>query len=228
MMAADMSNARIAARGGSLYFLLACCFFGSAGTFQWLEAWTYLLINVSFSLSVIVWLKTHNPALLKERLTFMKRTAQPWDKTIMFVGIPFYLAMLIVPGLDAVRYQWSNVSSMIKIFGFIMTAAAFTVFFVVMRENTYLSRIVEIQKDHKVISTGPYRYVRHPMYVSANVLFICLPLSLGSVYGLIPALCMVIVILTRTYFEDRLLMAELDGYKEYSGKVRYRIFPGIW
>ena len=224
----DTSALRIAVRWITMIILQSACFFGSAGTFLWPEAWFYLLITYSLSLCMIVWMKAHNPALLKERMTFMKKTALPWDKAIMIFALPFYLAMLVIPGLDAVRYQWSGLPWLVKIFGLIMTAASFALFFVVMRENTYLSRIVEIQKDHKVISTGPYRYVRHPMYVASNCIFLCLPLALGSLYGLIPSLCMVAVILIRTYREDNLLKAELEGYKEYAEKVRYRIIPGIW
>jgi protein-S-isoprenylcysteine O-methyltransferase Ste14 len=99
-----------------------------------------------------------------------------------------------------------------------------------MRENTYLSRVVEIQKDrgHKVITTGPYRYVRHPMYVGVIILLVSVPLALGSLWALVPGVALTIIIIIRTHLEDKTLHAELEGYKAYAGKVRYRLVPGIW
>ena len=99
-----------------------------------------------------------------------------------------------------------------------------------MKENTYLSRIVEIQKErgHSVITTGPYKYVRHPMYVGVIIMFFFTPLALGSIYGLIPALLLIGLIVIRTYKEDKMLHRELQGYREYAEKTPYRLLPGIW
>jgi len=99
-----------------------------------------------------------------------------------------------------------------------------------MREYTFLSTIGEIQKDrgHRVITTGPYKYVRHPMYVGAVIFFFCIPLALGSLYALIPGLLLVILIIIRTSFEDKMLHKELEGYAEYAKRVKYRLFPRVW
>jgi protein-S-isoprenylcysteine O-methyltransferase Ste14 len=102
--------------------------------------------------------------------------------------------------------------------------------FLVMRENSFLSRVVEIQKDrgHKVITTGPYAVVRHPMYVAVIVSYLATPFALGSLWTLVPAAAMALVLLIRTVFEDRTLHEELDGYRDYAARVRYRLCPGIW
>ena len=99
-----------------------------------------------------------------------------------------------------------------------------------MRENTFLSRIVEIQKErgHRVITTGPYQYVRHPMYFGVIVLFFCIPVALGSLWSLIPSAALTLLVLIRTVLEEKTLHEELEGYNSYAEKVRYKIVPGIW
>jgi protein-S-isoprenylcysteine O-methyltransferase Ste14 len=202
------------------FIFIAGFLFGTAGTFNWPEAWLYIIIQFSLSITFYTWLKKNNPELLKDRLIFRKKTAKSWDKAITTGSLPFLIALLIVPGLDAVRYQWSQVSLAIKTIGFLA----------IMKENAYLSRVVEIQKErqHKVITTGPYKYVRHPMYVGIITLGLCLPLALGSLYGLIPAVFLVIAVIIRTYLEDKTLYEELPGYKEYAKKTKYRLLPGVW
>jgi len=103
-------------------------------------------------------------------------------------------------------------------------------FFSVLRENAYLSRFVEVQKEkgHKVITTGPYRYVRHPMYVGLITLLYSLPVALGSLWTLIPASVLTLLFVVRTYLEDKTLHEELEGYRAYAGKVKYRLLPGVW
>lgn len=204
--------------------------FGSAGTIRWTEGWILFITSCTYSLLVTVWLRKHNPALLKERLTLWKSTAYTWDRIIMVAGIPAYLALFSLPGLDAVRLRWSTVPLVLKGSGFGCYLASMLLIFRVMKENTFLSRIVEIQEDrgHKVISSGPYEYVRHPMYAAAIVSFFSLSLALGSWSGLIPAAALSALIVIRTRFEDLLLRKELSGYPEYAAKVRYRLVPGVW
>jgi protein-S-isoprenylcysteine O-methyltransferase Ste14 len=117
-----------------------------------------------------------------------------------------------------------------KVGGFVGILVSFALIFWVMRENTYLSRVVEIQKDggHKVIRTGPYRYIRHPMYVGVIVLLFCIPLALGSLWTLIPGTLLTALFVIRTHLEDKTLHTELEGYASYADTVRYRLFPGIW
>jgi len=210
--------------------VMSVAFFGSAGTLVWPEAWLYMIIQFSFSAMLGAWLKKHNPDLLKDRMAFLKPTAKNWDKVILIISTVVFIPYLILPGLDAVRFQWSTVHLLIKVVGFIGIILSFILVFWVMRENTYLSRIVEIQKErgHKVITTGPYQYVRHPMYFGVIVLFISIPIALGSLWGLIPGAALTLLILIRTVLEDKTLHEELEGYNTYAERVRYKILPGIW
>ena len=163
-------------------------------------------------------------------MKFLKKSAKGWDKTIVIIGTIAFIPLLILPGLDAIRYQWSQVSIFLKIAGFAGVFTSFFLVFWVIRENRYLTRIVEIQEDrgHKVITTGPYQYVRHPMYVGVIIFVICLPLALGSLIALFISTLIILVFLIRTSLEDKTLQKELSGYKEYAEQVRYRLIPGIW
>ena len=210
--------------------VLLAAFFGSAGTLAWPEAWLYMIIQYSFSMTFAIWLKKYNPELLRDRMAFLKPAAKRWDKAILLVSTIVFVPYLILPGLDAVRFQWSSVPSLIKVVAFIGIILSLVLVFWVMKENTYLSRIVEIQKErgHRVITTGPYQFVRHPMYLAVIVLFNSIPVALGSLWSLIPSAVLTLLILIRTFLEDKTLHEELQGYSSYAEKVKYRIIPGIW
>ena len=210
--------------------VIGAILFGTAGTFDWPEAWIYIVIQFGWSITLSVFLWNHDIDLLKDRMKFTKKSAKGWDKVMTFVSIPFYIPYLVLPGLDAVRYQWSHVPVWAKAVSFIVLVALFLWITWIMKVNTYLSRFVEIQEDrgHKVITTGPYRFVRHPMYISAMILMIALPIALGSLYALIPMAFIIVFIIVRTYLEDKTLHRELEGYVEYAQKTKYRLLPGIW
>jgi protein-S-isoprenylcysteine O-methyltransferase Ste14 len=210
--------------------VLLAAFFGSAGTLAWPEAWLYMIIQYSFSMTFAIWLKKYNPELLRDRMAFLKPAAKRWDKAILLVSTIVFVPYLILPGLDAVRFQWSSVPSLIKVVAFIGIILSLVLVFWVMKENTYLSRIVEIQKErgHRVITTGPYQFVRHPMYLAVIVLFNSIPVALGSLWSLIPSAVLTLLILIRTFLEDKTLHEELQGYSSYAEKVKYRIILGIW
>jgi protein-S-isoprenylcysteine O-methyltransferase Ste14 len=226
----DYFSGQIAIRFVAGIVVMSAAFFGSAGTLAWPEAWLYMILQYSFSTILAIWLKKHNPDLLKDRMAFLKPTAKVWDKVILLISTIVFVPFLILPGLDAVRFQWSSIPPLIKMVGFIGIILSLILVFWVMRENTYLSRIVEIQKErgHRVITTGPYQYVRHPMYFGVIVLFFSIPVALGSLWSLIPSAVLTLLILIRTYLEDKTLREELEGYKSYAEKVRYKIIPGIW
>ncbi len=210
--------------------VMSAVFFGSAGTLDWPEAWLYMIFQFSFSAAMAVWLKKNNPDLLKDRMTFIKSSARGWDKAILWILTVVFIPYLILPGLDAIRYRWSSVPVFLRVLGFMGIVATLLLISWVMRENTYLSPVVEIQKKrgHRVITTGPYRYIRHPMYVAVITLFVCIPLALGSLLALIPAALITALIVIRTHFEDKTLHLELEGYKAYSERVKYRLVLGIW
>lgn len=216
-------------RGIVLLGTLMALFFGSAGTFNWIEAWLFLFLYVVAVTAMVAWLKKNAPELLKERMS-RKKDARTWDKIILVTYSFLVMIMLAVAGLDAVRYQWTHVPVGVRILGFLGFIPAYVVIFWTMRENRYLSEVVRIQEErgHEVCTTGPYRYVRHPMYVGVIIFVICLPLALGSFMALFLSALIILVFLIRTSLEDKTLQNELSGYKEYAEQVRYRLIPGIW
>jgi len=222
--------AKITARFILGLIFIGAILFGTAGTFNWPEAWIYIVIQFGWSVALSIYLWTHDIELLKDRLKFTKKSAKGWDKVLTFVSMPFYIVYLVIPGLDAVRYQWSHVPVWAKVACFILLTALFMWISWIMKENTYLSRFVEIQENrgHKVITTGPYRFVRHPMYIGATILLICLPIALGSLYALIPLVFCIIFMIIRTILEDKTLHNELEEYAEYAQKTKYRLIPKIW
>jgi protein-S-isoprenylcysteine O-methyltransferase Ste14 len=229
-MAKKTLVAKLTARFILGLIFIGAILFGTAGTFRWPEAWVYIVIQFGWSAALSVWLWSHDPVLLEDRLKFTKKSAKGWDKILTFAITPFYIPYLVIPGFDAVRYHWSHVPLAFKIVCFALVTAAFIWITWIMNENTYLSRFVEIQEErgHKVVTTGPYKFVRHPMYIGASVLFLALPVALGSLYALIPGAFCVIFVLIRTHLEDKTLHKELVGYEEYARKTKYRLIPGIW
>lgn len=211
-----------------MYIILALALFLPAWTIFWLQGWIYIIIMIIFSTTYITYLKKKDPELLNARAK--TKATESWDKKIGFFAGIFIIAMYILPGFDTVRFHWSHVPFIVNIIGFIGMTLSLILFFLVNRENTYLSRIVEIQEErgHRVITTGPYKIVRHPMYFAVIVLYICHCLALGSLYALIPCTGVIITIIIRTSYEDKKLLEQLEGYKEYAQKTRYRLIPGIW
>jgi len=212
----------------STIFILAAIFI-PAGTLQWTEAWLFIILYAVGVTAAIFWMKKNAPDLLKERMK-RKKDVKKWDKIFMVIYSIFLLVILVLPGLDAVRFQWSNIPLIVKVLAFIGYIPGFAIAFWPMRENAFLSDVVRIQEDrgHTVCTTGPYKYVRHPMYVGVILIMLCFPFSLGSLYTLIPAVIIVVLFIIRTALEDKTLQKELPGYKEYAQKVRYRLIPGIW
>lgn len=213
---------------GAVIVLLAL-FFVPAGTLNWPEAWVFMTFYLVLICGVFIWLKKKDPGLLKERQR-KKPEAKRWDKILVRVYSGLLTVMCIVIGLDAVRFRWSRVPLTLKVVAFLCFLPSTVLMFWAMRENTYLSDMVIIQEDrgHKVCTTGPYRYVRHPMYAGVILFFLCLPPALGSYYGLIPALIISLLFIARTSLEDKTLRRELPGYRDYAQTVRYRLLPRIW
>jgi protein-S-isoprenylcysteine O-methyltransferase Ste14 len=226
----EVSTLRIALRLLVAFVVMSAVFFGSAGTVAWPQAWLYMVIQFSFHTMTAVWLKKHNPQLLKERMAFLKPTAKKWDKVILVISTIVFFPYLLLPGLDAVRYHWSSVPLPVSVAAYAGVIVSFLLVFAVIRENAFLSRFVEVQKEkgHKVITTGPYRYVRHPMYVGVIILLYSIPVALGSLWTLLPATVLTLLFVIRTHLEDKTLHEELEGYKSYSRTVKYRLLPWVW
>jgi len=201
--------------------------FWPAGTLNWPEAWIYIVLQLGYATIMALYFLKTNPELIRKRME-MKIPPKLWDKVVMIPVVLSMTALMIVPGLDVIRYKWSSIPVYWEVIGFFGFAISSYLLFLVMKENSYLLKTVEIQKDHKVVSTGPYGFVRHPMYLFAIIMIFSIALALGSLYALIPAGISSLGLIIRTHFEDKLLQKELKGYKEYTKKVAYKLIPGIW
>ena len=215
----------------SLVFLaiaMGLLLFLPAGSVQYWQAWAYLGIFFGASFLITLYLINKDPALLKRRLsggpTAEKETTQ---RVIMsFVSIGF-IALLVVPAFDY-RFKWSSVPFYAVIAGDALTVLCFYITFLVYKENTFTSATIEIAGDQKVISTGPYAMVRHPMYAGGLLLFIGTPLALGSYWGLLAFAAMLPALAWRLLDEEKFLAKNLSGYTEYCASVRWRLIPGIF
>ncbi len=209
--------------------LLAATLFVPAGRLDWWNAWAFLAAYLSYVVGLHLWLARHDRALLAER-NRRADDAAGWDKVIIAAYSVLLMVMLITAALDAGRYHWTAVPLVIQLIAWAGVASAMALVTWVMKVNTFLSESARIQweRGHRVVTSGPYRYVRHPMYACVIVSLVCLPLILGSWTGLALAVPLVALFVARTYMEDRMLSAGLPGYSEYASRVRYRLVPGVW
>lgn len=213
--------------------LFAMAILWPAGTWQWWEAWVMIVMWTAYGVVTTHYLLRHDPALLAERLKFLPlhKEQKNWDKVLMSLFFIAGIGLYLIPGFDVVRYEWSEpLPEWMRILAMLIHLPCFLLLGWVMHENTFLSQVVKIDKDrgHKVVTTGPYALVRHPMYIVVIVLLFALPVALGSRYALMLAAFLTLLLIIRTYFEDRTLHAELEGYPEYAKHTRYRLIPGIW
>ncbi|MGH6892307.1 MAG: methyltransferase family protein [Dongiaceae bacterium] len=202
-----------------------------AGTPAWPAAWVYLAEMGATSLAVGLWLARYNPELLAERMSsLIQREQKPWDKLLMAGLIVLWCAWLVLMALDSVRYGWSQVPRGVQIVGMIGVLVGMHIAYRTLRTNSFAVPVVKIQKErgHKVVTTGPYRHVRPPRYSGALVIFLSVPLLLGSWYGLLLVPPMAVALGIRAIMEERALTGELEGYEEYAARVRYRLIPLIW
>ncbi len=202
--------------------------FAAAGRLAWGEAWIFLAIYLSGMAANAVWSLRHDPGVINERGK-VGENVKAWDKVIGWIYTVLFLGTFVVAGLDE-RFGWSPVPLWVEIVGAAGFALSLAWVFWVMKSNTFLSSFVRIQddRDQVVVSSGPYRFVRHPMYAGMLFMFWGIPLLLGSWLALIPAVLNAVLFVVRTALEDRTLQAELPGYKDYVEKVRYRLIPGVW
>ncbi|MFN8492608.1 MAG: isoprenylcysteine carboxylmethyltransferase family protein [Caldilineaceae bacterium] len=214
-----------------MFVVFALALFIPAGTLAWPAGWAFLMLFFGFTVALSTWLLKYNPALLTERMTGIGKADQKtWDKVFFAVANILFLAWLILMPLDTVRFRWSQMPGWLQVVGVLLLLGSFYLFFLTFRENAYLSPAVRLQteREQKVISTGVYHYVRHPMYATATIFLVGTTLLLGSWYGLGVALLLVIAIAFRAVQEERTLRAELSGYEEYMTQVKYRLIPHVW
>ncbi len=209
--------------------ILAVLLFLSAGTLAWPGAWLLLgLMLASLAGNFIVILR-FNPGIAETR-SKMRQGTKGWDKVLMAVYSLLYLAFPVVAGLDAVRLGWSSLPAAYLYPGLVLYALGSALIAWVLATNPFLETTVRIQEErgHRVITTGPYAIVRHPMYLGLLIQYLGLPLILGSVWSFATAAAIIAVFIIRTAREDRTLFTELPGYGEYSRKTRWRLMLGAW
>lgn len=213
----------------ALLVILAILLFVPAGRINWVEAWVFIIAYGAFLVLYAIWGLWKDPSQLQER-SHIASNMKSWDKVILGIYTICLLMIFIVAGIDAGRYGWSTVPPFVEGLGWLGQIIAGSAIFWAVVTNTYLSRVARIQEDRGqvVIMAGPYQYVRHPMYIGIILLFLSIPLALGSWWALIPGVGIGILFVIRTAKEDQMLRSELSGYGDYSKRVRYRLVPGIW
>lgn len=211
-----------------LALVMGLLLFVPAGTIRYWQAWVYLTVYSSSSLLVTIYLMRNNPALLARRLRAGPRAEkEATQKIIMVLASTAFVALLIVPGLDH-RFGWSRVPTFAVLAANLMVAVGLYTIFIVYKANPFTSATIQVEKDQKVISTGPYSIVRHPMYSGGLVMLLGTPLALGSWWGLLVLIPMLPILIWRLLGEEEFLSKNLPGYTEYCMKVRSRLIPGIY
>jgi protein-S-isoprenylcysteine O-methyltransferase Ste14 len=210
---------------------MAAVLFVPAGTLAWPGAWIFLAELCGLGTVIALWLARHDPELLRQRMgSFVQREQQSWDKAFAVTFLALWHIWLVVMALDAVRFGWSYVPIWLQVVGAIGVALCMGLTFLTFRENSFAVPVVRVQRERgqHVVSTGPYRYVRHPMYTGAVCLFVGTPLLLGSWIGLAMAVLLVMLLAVRAVLEEKTLADELEGYRDYAQRVRYRFVPLVW
>jgi protein-S-isoprenylcysteine O-methyltransferase Ste14 len=202
--------------------------FVPAGTVHYWQAWMYLSIFTGASALITVYLMRRDPALLERRMSggpmAEKQRAQKFIMLCTSIG---FIALLVVPAFDH-RFGWSTIPFGGVVFGDVLVEIGFYFIFLVYRENTFTSARIEVAENQKVISTGPYAIVRHPMYASASLYLLGTPLALGSYWAFIAIAAMIPFLIWRLLDEERFLAKNLSGYDEYRRQVRHRLVPYLW
>src|SRR5207249_7833106 len=211
-----------------LAVMMGLLLFVPAGTVHYWQAWVYLSIFTGASFLITLYLMRKDRALLDRRMS-AGPTAEnrPTQKFIMLCTSIGFIALLVVPAFDH-RFGWSSVPLGVVVAGDLLVAIGFVFIFLVYRENTFTSATIEVVENQRVISTGPYAIVRHPMYASASLYLLGTPLALGSYWGLVPIAAMMPFLIWRLFDEERFLARNLPGYTEYQKRVRYRLVPFVW
>ena len=205
--------------------LIGLIVFLPAGTIKFWEAWVYFGILFIPMIFVLTYLLKNDPELLERRMK-MKEKEEP-QKVFVKLSILVFLIAFIIPGFDH-RFEWSEVPFIVIIIADLFIFIGYLLFFLVLKENTYASRIIQVEKDQRVISTGLYAIVRHPMYVAVIMMYVLSPLALGSYWAVVAVLPLPVLIIFRIKIEEKILIDKLPGYREYTQEVKYRLIPYIW
>lgn len=211
-----------------LICLLGLLLFGIAWTLNFWQAWIYLIIFASSSAIITIYLWKKDPKLLERRVNAGPGAEKEiYQKFIQSLASIAFIGIFILAALDH-RFFWSHISIYSVIVGDILVIFGFFIVYLVFKENTYTAATIEIAKNQKVISTGPYSVVRHPMYSGAFILLLGTPLALGTWWAFIACVVIIFVIILRLLDEEKFLTKNLKGYKKYSEKVKYHLVPFVW
>lgn len=205
--------------------VLGLFFFLPAGTLNYWEAWLYLVVLFTPIFFVMQYLFKNDPGLLERRMRTREKAGE--QSLIIKLSYVYFLGVFLLPGFDK-RFGWSDTPVWLVLVADLIVLAGYAMVILVFRENSYASRTVEVDEDQKVIDSGPYAVVRHPMYSGLTALYVISPLALGSYWALIPAVLIVPILIARILSEERILAKDLPGYTEYQKKVKYRLLPGVW
>jgi protein-S-isoprenylcysteine O-methyltransferase Ste14 len=212
----------------ALFVVMALLLFAPPWTLDWWQAWLFLIVYFGGAIALMLDLLKRDPALLERRMK-----AGPWaeerlsQKIIMTIASLGFVGLVVIPALDR-RFGWSDVSPIVALAGDALVLIGGYGVWRVFRENSFTSARIELAADQRVISTGPYACVRHPMYATALVMMTGIPLALGSPWGLLALAAMTPALIWRMSDEEKFLAAELPGYPEYRQQVRYRLIPHLW
>jgi len=216
---------RVMKKTAVVMIILGAVIFLPAGSLRYWNGWLYIGSLLFLMIPAMIYMCRHNPQLIEKRLSINEKEKE--QKVFVKLSVLLCFASFAVPGLDY-RFGWSHVPFWLVMVSLLIMISAYGMFFIVMQQNRYASRVIEIQDNHTLIDTGLYSVIRHPMYSSALLLYGVSPLVMGSYYALIPLSFLPPLVVYRLINEEKFLMKELPGYKEYMTRVKYRLIPFIW
>jgi protein-S-isoprenylcysteine O-methyltransferase Ste14 len=215
-----------------LYIIFPVALLAISGNWLWPEGWIFSIWFLGLCYLIIIYLYRYSPALLAERDRLPgSGGARAWDKYFVYILFSSFVLWFVIMPLDAQRFAWTaNFPVWLEPVGLVLLIGSAFLMFRSYEDNAFLSPLVRIQseRDQKVVSTGVYGFVRHPLYLGGMLLFLGAPLLLGSLYGLIIGVYLCILFVVRIMGEEKMLLEELDGYAAYTKKVKYRLIPYIW
>ncbi len=218
-------------KSATWFGLMGALLFAAAGDWRWPQGWAFVVVFFFGSILFSLWLMRRDPALLAARLGPLSQKGQPlWDKIFLIVFVLVWFGWLALMGLDARRWHSSDMPAWLNFAGGALVILGFLATMRVFRENSFAAPVVRLQSERaqRVIDSGPYSLVRHPMYASALLYLAGMPLLLGSWFGLLTVPLFIAGLAPRAVAEERMLQRELPGYADYMTCVRFRLIPGIW
>ena len=216
---------KIAVLVPAVFLGLGLIFFIPAGTLDYWEAWVYCAVLLVPFVFVLTYLLRKDPELLARRIRLNEK--EPAQRRIIRASSLIFFTGFLIPGLDH-RFGWSDIPVEAVLAANVLVIVGYALVFLVFKENPFASRVVEVEPDQRVISSGPYALVRHPMYLGTSIMWLATPIALGSYWALPVFLILPIVLVYRIMNEEEVLQRELPGYREYTQTVKYRLIPGIW